>query len=216
MESQNRIGRGFQRIKGPLFSVGMPHQLQMFYGNLWQFGTKMSNSVIRSSWVWTRSQVGEILDQCRVSLLVMLEIYLQSIIFLFWIMFILYLIFVLCAWRYLGAAVVEWLSSGLAEQEVRGSIPGLATWISEIGYILLPSWDMAEIPLKRRKSSMQLTNQIKIFKHVQNALKHTKFCKNFVQSYDPYILHPPQLAKMCNYEYSDKIAIYLHPWYSVN
>ena len=28
-----------------------------------------------------------------------------------------------------GAAVAEWLRSWLAEQEVRGSIPGLATWI---------------------------------------------------------------------------------------
>ena len=28
-----------------------------------------------------------------------------------------------------GAAVAEWLSSWLAEQEDRGSIPGLATWI---------------------------------------------------------------------------------------
>ena len=28
-----------------------------------------------------------------------------------------------------GAAVAEWLSSWLAEQEVRGWIPGLATWI---------------------------------------------------------------------------------------
>ena len=42
-------------------------------------------------------------------------------------------------------AVVQWLSSRLAEQEVRGSIPGLAATISEIGYILLPSRDMAEI-----------------------------------------------------------------------
>ena len=32
----------------------------------------------------------------------------------------------------LGATVAEWLSSWLAEQEVRGSIPGLVTWISEI------------------------------------------------------------------------------------
>ena len=30
---------------------------------------------------------------------------------------------------YGGAAVAEWLSSWLAEQEDRGSIPGLATWI---------------------------------------------------------------------------------------
>ena len=29
----------------------------------------------------------------------------------------------------LGAAVAEWLSSWLAEQEDRGSIPGFATWI---------------------------------------------------------------------------------------
>ena len=31
--------------------------------------------------------------------------------------------------RQQGAAVAEWLSSWLAEQEDRGSIPGLATWI---------------------------------------------------------------------------------------
>ena len=55
--------------------------------------------------------------------------------------------------------VTEWLSSWLAEQEVRGSIRGLATWISEIGYLLLPSRDMAEMPLKRRKYSIQLTKQ---------------------------------------------------------
>ena len=46
----------------------------------------------------------------------------------------------------------------LAEQEVRGSIPGLAATISEIGYLLLQSRDLAEIPLKRRKSSIQPTN----------------------------------------------------------
>ena len=51
--------------------------------------------------------------------------------------------------------MVEWLSSWLAEQEVRGSIPGLTTWISEIGYILLPSRDMAEIPLFKPKSDIQ-------------------------------------------------------------
>ena len=55
--------------------------------------------------------------------------------------------------------VVEWLSSWLAGQEVRGSIPRLVTWISEIGYLLLPYRDMAEIPLKRRKSSIQPTNK---------------------------------------------------------
>ena len=52
--------------------------------------------------------------------------------------------------KYGGVAVAEWLSSWLAEQEVRGSIPGLAIRISEIGYLLFPSRDMAEIPLKQR------------------------------------------------------------------
>ena len=57
------------------------------------------------------------------------------------------------------AAVEYWLSSLLAEQEVQSSIPGLAATISEIGYLLLPSRDMAERLLKRRKSSKQPTNQ---------------------------------------------------------
>ena len=45
---------------------------------------------------------------------------------------------------YVGAAVVQWLSSWFVEQEVRDSIPGLAATISEIGYLLLPSRDVAE------------------------------------------------------------------------
>ena len=40
----------------------------------------------------------------------------------------------------------------------RSGVPRLATWISEIGYLPLPSHDMTEIPLKRRKSSIQPTN----------------------------------------------------------
>ena len=55
-----------------------------------------------------------------------------------------------------------WLSSWLADQEVWGSITDLtATTISEIDYLLIPSLDMAEIPLKRHtpgKSSKQPTN----------------------------------------------------------
>ena len=35
----------------------------------------------------------------------------------------------------------------------RGSIPGLASTISEIGYLLLPSRNMAERSLKRHESS---------------------------------------------------------------
>ena len=39
--------------------------------------------------------------------------------------------------------------------EDRGSSPGLATMISEIGYLPLPSRDMTEITLKRRKTLNQ-------------------------------------------------------------
>ena len=60
-----------------------------------------------------------------------------------------------------GAAVAEWLSSWLAEQEVRGSIPGLATWISEIDYLQLPSRDMAGISLNRRTNQPDLLSQPK-------------------------------------------------------
>ena len=41
--------------------------------------------------------------------------------------------------------MVKWLRSFLAEQKVRGSIPGLAATISEIGYRLLPIRDMTKI-----------------------------------------------------------------------
>ena len=39
-----------------------------------------------------------------------------------------------------GGRVVKLLACGVSGP---GSIPGLATWISDIGYILLPSRDMA-------------------------------------------------------------------------
>ena len=50
-----------------------------------------------------------------------------------------------------------WLSSWLAEQEDR--FDSLPFEFSEISYLLLRSRDLAEIPLKRRKSSIQTTNQ---------------------------------------------------------
>ena len=56
-----------------------------------------------------------------------------------------------------GAAMAEWFTTWPAEQEVRVSIPGVATCISEIGYLLLPGCNIAEMPLKRRKSSIQPT-----------------------------------------------------------
>ena len=43
--------------------------------------------------------------------------------------------------------------------QVRGSIPSLAATISEIGYLLLPSRDMAERSLKWRKSTKLPTNR---------------------------------------------------------
>ena len=49
-------------------------------------------------------------------------------------------------------AVVQWLSSWLAEQGVWVSNHGVATLISEIGYLLLPSRDMTEILLKGCKT----------------------------------------------------------------
>ena len=58
-----------------------------------------------------------------------------------------------------GAAMVYWLSSWLAEEDVRGSIPDLAATISEIGFLLLPSRNMADRSLKKKhKSSIQPTS----------------------------------------------------------
>ena len=54
-----------------------------------------------------------------------------------------------------GGRVVKLLACGARGP---GSIPRLATPISEISYLPLLSRDMAEIPLKRRKSSIQQTN----------------------------------------------------------
>ena len=75
--------------------------------------------------------------------------------------------FEILSWNYAYFVLIYYRSSSsvvtlhpwLAEQEVRGYIPRLATWISEIGYLPLSSRDMTEIPLKRRKSSRQPTNQ---------------------------------------------------------
>ena len=66
------------------------------------------------------------------------------------------LVYGLLSWGSSGGWVAKLLACGARSP---GSIPRLATWISEIGYLLLPSRDMAEIPLKRRKSSIQPTNQ---------------------------------------------------------
>ena len=55
-----------------------------------------------------------------------------------------------------GGVVVKLLACGAGG---RGSISGLAATISEISYLLLPSRDMAERSLKRRKCSKQPTSQ---------------------------------------------------------
>ena len=62
-----------------------------------------------------------------------------------------------------AASIVLWSSGDVVVKFLAcvargpGSIPGLAVTISEIGHRLLPSRDMAEISLKRHKSSK--TNQ---------------------------------------------------------
>ena len=53
---------------------------------------------------------------------------------------------------------------------------GFATTISENGYLLLPSRDMAERSLKRRKSSNQPTNQPT--EHITKSLWVAKVCTN--------------------------------------
>ena len=66
-----------------------------------------------------------------------------------------------------GAAVAEWLSSWLAEQEDRGSIPVLATWIFRDW--LSPAsksiygWKIAKSTLIL-KTANQPTNVIRLFK----------------------------------------------------
>ena len=60
-------------------------------------------------------------------------------------------------WRSSGGVVVKLLVCGARGP---GSIPGLVATISELGYLLLPSCDMTERSLMRRKSSKQPTNQI--------------------------------------------------------
>ena len=100
-------------------------------------------------------------------------------------------------WNLMGAVVAEWLSSWLAEQEVRGSIPRLATWISEIGYLLLPSRDTAEIPLKRRKSSIQPTNQWNLmskFSDLQQSWLPGIPCFSVC----PFLCHIKQSTHMCS------------------
>ena len=70
----------------------------------------------------------------------------------------------------------DWNSDGvvakflLAEQEARDSIPNLTTTISEIGYLLLPSHNLAEISPKRRKSSEQQT-RLEYNRHIQRIQK---------------------------------------------
>ena len=59
--------------------------------------------------------------------------------------------------------MVKLLACGARCSGVR--FPAWPLEFSEIGYLLLPSRDMAEIPLKQRKSSIQPTNSIGRFVH---------------------------------------------------
>ena len=51
---------------------------------------------------------------------------------------------------YEGLAIVYWSGFWLAQQEVRGLIPGLTATISDTSYPLLPNRDVVEI--KRRNT----------------------------------------------------------------
>ena len=74
----------------------------------------------------------------------------------------------------IGAAVAEWLSSWLAEQEDRGSIPSLATWIfrdwlspaSKSRY----GWKIAKSTLIL-KTTNQPTNQLAIRSNEEVAIQ---------------------------------------------
>ena len=79
----------------------------------------------------------------------------------------------------------RWWSSGKAVGlRSKGSIPSLATWISEIGYIVTivspaSKSHMAEILLKQCKSSIQPTNQtimLRLCKPVISSLVVSCFC----------------------------------------
>ena len=86
-----------------------------------------------------------------------------------------------------GAAVAEWLSSWLAEQEGRGSIPGHATWIfrdwlspaSKSRY----GWKIAKSTL-----ILETTNQ-PIFPHVSRSLLCIRFVA--VEEEDSWRRGPP-------------------------
>ena len=74
---------------------------------------------------------------------------------------------------YIGTAVAEWLSR-LRSKRTGVRFPASPLEFSEIGYLLLPSRDMAEIPLKRRKSSIQPNN----LNHIKEALFLWFICSN--------------------------------------
>ena len=73
--------------------------------------------------------------------------------------------------------------SWLAEQEDQGSIPCLATWIFRDWLSPASSRDIAEIPLKRRKSSIQPTTilEMSIFLPPVVSMFHKNNLFQFVQ-----------------------------------
>ena len=65
-------------------------------------------------------------------------------------------------------------SLGLRSKRIGVRFPASPLEFSDIGYLLLQSRDMGEIPLKRRKSSIQPTNQrtintMTLVPHLMNA-----------------------------------------------
>ena len=73
-----------------------------------------------------------------------------------------------------GAAVAEWLSSLLAEQEDRGSIPGLATWIFRDWLSPASKWRYGWKIAKSTLISKQPTNKTSLrFVDSYQAIPHS-------------------------------------------
>ena len=91
-----------------------------------------------------------------------------------------------------GAAVAEWLSSWLAEQEDRGSIPGLATWIFRD---LLSPASKSRYGWKIAKSTLILktTNQPTFFERIPPSRS-----KYFCASVNPLPHKQKKLTMFCD------------------
>ena len=109
--------------------------------------------------------------------------------------------------RRLRAAVVEWLSSWLAEQEVRGSIPGLATWIFR--YWLSPAsksrygWNTAKIgvnPQSNQPTNQPTRTSIRMtdFIYSHRKSKYSISILNIFNFFSRFVIYKETSTKMYN------------------